>query len=106
MRFGFPGLPVPAEYGGRGQDLPTTVAAMEGLGYGCPDSGLIFAMNAALWTVTMPLVAFGSEAQKRRYLPGLCNGRLLGANGASEPEAGSDIFGMQTRASAVAIAGS
>ena len=55
-------------------------------------------MNAALWTVTMPIVAFGSEAQKQRYLPGLCDGRLLGANGASEPEAGSDIFGMQTRA--------
>ncbi len=97
-RFGFPGLPVPAEFGGQGQDLPTTVAAMEGLGYGCPDSGLIFAMNAALWTVTMPLVVFGSEAQKHRHLPGLCDGRLLGANGASEPEAGSDIFGMQTRA--------
>jgi L-prolyl-PCP dehydrogenase len=97
-RFGFPGLPVPPEFGGQGQDLPTTVAAMDGLGYGCPDSGLIFALNAALWTVTMPIVAYGSDAQKRRYLPGLCDGRLLGANGASEPEAGSDIFGMQTRA--------
>src|SRR5438105_10087791 len=71
---------------------------MEGLGYGCPDTGLIFALNAALWTVTMPIVVFGTEAQKRRYLPGLCDGRLLGANGASEPEAGSDIFGMRTRA--------
>ena len=46
----------------------------------------------------MPILAFGTEAQKRRYLPGLCDGRLLGANAASEPEAGSDIFGMQTRA--------
>jgi alkylation response protein AidB-like acyl-CoA dehydrogenase len=97
-RFGIPGLSVPEEYGGRGQDLPTTVAAMEGLGYGCRDSGLIFAINAALWTVTMPIVSFGTEAQKRRYLPGLCDGSLLGANGASEPEAGSDIFAMQTRA--------
>jgi alkylation response protein AidB-like acyl-CoA dehydrogenase len=68
------------------------------LGYGCPDTGLIFAINAALWTVTMPILAFGTEAQKQRYLPGLCNGRLLGSNAASEPEAGSDIFGMQTRA--------
>ena len=97
-RFGFPGLPVPTEHGGRGQDLLTTAAAMEGLGYGCRDSGLIFALNAALWTVTMPIVMFGTDAQKRRYLPGLCDGRLLGANGASEPEAGSDIFGMETRA--------
>jgi len=97
-RFGIQGLPVPAEYGGQGQDLETTVAAMEGLGHGCPDTGLIFAINAALWTVTMPILAFGTEAQKRRYLPGLCDGRLLGANAASEPDAGSDIFGMQTRA--------
>ncbi len=97
-RFGFPGLPVPTEFGGKGQDLLTTAAAMEGLGYGCRDSGLIFAINAALWTVTMPIVHFGTDDQKRRYLPGLCDGRLLGANGVSEPEAGSDIFGMQTRA--------
>jgi alkylation response protein AidB-like acyl-CoA dehydrogenase len=97
-QFGIPGLPVPAEYGGRGQDIPTTVAAMEALGYGCNDSGLIFGLNAALWTVTMPIVLYGTEAQKRRYLPGLCDGRILGANGASEPDAGSDIFDMQTRA--------
>ncbi len=97
-KFGLPGLPVPTEYGGQGQDLCTTIAAMEGLGYGCTDSGLIFALNAALWTVTLPIVIFGTDAQKRRYLPGICDGRLLGANGASEPEAGSDIFGMETRA--------
>ncbi len=97
-RFGLTGLPVAAEYGGRGQDLPTTVAAMEGIGYTCDDSGLIFAINAALWTVTMPIGLYGTDAQKRRYLPGLCDGSLLGANGASEPEAGSDIFAMTTTA--------
>jgi alkylation response protein AidB-like acyl-CoA dehydrogenase len=46
----------------------------------------------------MPILAFGTESQKQRYLPGLCDGRLLGANAASEQEAGSDIFSMQTRA--------
>jgi alkylation response protein AidB-like acyl-CoA dehydrogenase len=97
-RFGIPGLPVPEEFGGRGQDLPTTVAAMEALGYGCTDSGMIFALNAALWTVTMPIAQFGSEHQKRCYLPRLCDGTLIAANGASEPEAGSDIFAMRTRA--------
>ena len=95
---GIAGLPVPEEYGGRGQDLPTTVAAMEALGQGCTDTGMVFALNAALWTVTLPIVRFGSEEQKRRYLPGLCDGTLLGANGASEPSAGSDIFAMLTRA--------
>ena len=97
-RFGLLGLPVPTEYGGQGQDLPTTVAAVEGLGRGCSDTGLVFGTGASMWTVTMPMVAFGTDAQKRRYLPGLCDGRLLGANGASEPGAGSDIFGMETRA--------
>jgi alkylation response protein AidB-like acyl-CoA dehydrogenase len=100
-RFGLQGLPVPAEYGGRGEGLPETIAAMEGLGYGCPDNGLIFAINACLWTVTLPLVTFGTDAQKRRYLPRLCDGSLIGANGASEEEAGSDVFAMKTRAERV-----
>jgi alkylation response protein AidB-like acyl-CoA dehydrogenase len=97
-RFGVLGLPVPAEFGGQGADVPTAVAAMEGLGYGCPDTGLIFALNASLWTITMPILTFGTEAQKSRYLPALCDGRSFGANGASEPGAGSDIFSMTTRA--------
>ena len=87
---------MPVEYGGRGHDLLTTAAAMEGLGYACSDTGLVFAMGASLWTTTMSILAFGTEAQKHRYLPGLCDGTLLGANAASEPEAGSDIFSMQT----------
>jgi alkylation response protein AidB-like acyl-CoA dehydrogenase len=97
-RFGIQGLPVPVAYGGRGMDLPVTIAAMEGLGYGCPDNGLVFAINASLWTNTIPILLYGTEAQKRRYLPGLCDGTLIGANGASEAEAGSDIFSMTTRA--------
>jgi len=97
-RLGVLGLPVPVEYGGRGQDVATTVAAMEGLGYACSDTGLVFAAGASLWTVTMPILAFGSASHKRSYLPGLCDGSLLGANAATEPEAGSDIFSMQTTA--------
>lgn len=95
---GILGLPVPAEYGGQAQDPATTIAAMEGLGYGCPDNGLIFAANASLWTITLPILDFGSDLQKRKYLPGLCNGSIVGANAASEPNAGSDIFSMTTRA--------
>ncbi|AMV38350.1 acyl-CoA dehydrogenase family protein [Planctomyces sp. SH-PL62] len=97
-RFGAAGLPVPREFGGQGEEIETTVAAMEGLGYACPDTGLLFSLNASLWTITMPILVFGDEAQKRRYLPPLCDGRSFGANGASEPEAGSDIFSMKTRA--------
>src|SRR5262245_51662862 len=72
--FGIQGLTIPEDYGGRGLDLPTTVAALEGLGYGCADTGLIFAINACLWTVSMPLARFGTEAHQRRWLPGLCDG--------------------------------
>jgi alkylation response protein AidB-like acyl-CoA dehydrogenase len=97
-RFGILGLPVPTEFGGQGKDLPTAVAAVEGLGYACADTGLLFAASASLWTITMPILNFGTEEQKVRFLPGLCSGRSLGANGASEPEAGSDIFSMTTRA--------
>jgi alkylation response protein AidB-like acyl-CoA dehydrogenase len=97
-KFGAAGLPIPKEYGGQGEEIATTVAAMEGLGYACPDTGLLFSLNASLWTITMPILVFGDEAQKRRYLPPLCDGRSFGANGASEPEAGSDIFSMKTRA--------
>ena len=97
-RFGINGLPVPAVYGGRGLGLPETIAAMEGLGYGCGDNGLIFALNAALWTVTLPLATFGTEAQKQRYLPGLCDGSIVGANAASEASAGSDVFAMSAAA--------
>ena len=97
-RFGIQGLPIPEEYGGRGQSLSVTIAAMEGLGYGCEDNGLIFAINASVWTIALPILLYGSEEQKRRYLPGLCDGSIVGANGASETEAGSDIYSMSTRA--------
>ncbi len=97
-RFGICGLPVPEEFGGRGLGLAETIAAMEGLGYGCPDNGLIFALNAALWTVTLPLVKYGTDIQKQRFLRGICDGKIIGANAASEEQAGSDIFAMKATA--------
>ena len=97
-RFGLQGLPIPSEYGGQGLGLPTTIAAMEGLGYACPDNGLIFGINASLWTVAIPILRYGTPDQKQRYLPGLCDGSIIGANGASELYAGSDIFSMRATA--------
>jgi len=96
--FGVQGMPIPTEYGGRGSDAITTIAMMEGLGFGGSDQGLLFAINAHMWTTSIPLLMYGTEEQKRKYLPGLCDGSLIGANGTSEPEAGSDAFSMQTRA--------
>jgi alkylation response protein AidB-like acyl-CoA dehydrogenase len=95
--FGVQGLPIPKEYGGGNADPITTIAIMEGLGYGGSDQGLLFSINAHMWTNSIPLLKYGTEEQKKRYLPGLCDGNLIGANGASEPSAGSDIFSMQTQ---------
>jgi alkylation response protein AidB-like acyl-CoA dehydrogenase len=94
--FGVHGLPIPKEYGGQGADPVTTIAVMEGLGYGCLDQGLLFSINAHMWTNSIPILKYGTEEQKRKYLPRLCDGTLIGANGVSEPNAGSDVFSMQT----------
>lgn len=97
-KFGLLGMPVPKEYGGLGLALTDVIAVMEGLGYGGKDAGLLFSVNAHLWTNTIPLLLHGSEEQKRRWLPGLCDGTLVGANGATEPDAGSDVFALRTTA--------
>lgn len=96
--FGLLGLPMPAEYGGAGSDILTTMLALEGLGYGCTDNGLIFSVNAQLWAVETPIERFGTEEQKRRYLPELCNGSMIGAHAMSEPGSGSDAYALATTA--------
>ncbi len=97
-KMGILGLAIPEEYGGSGTDILTTMLIMEGLGYGCRDNGLIFAMNAQMWSVQHPILTFGTEAQKQKYLPGMCNGELIGAHGMSEPDSGSDAYSLHTRA--------
>jgi alkylation response protein AidB-like acyl-CoA dehydrogenase len=97
-RFGIQGLPFPEEYGGADADILTTMLAMEGLGYGCRDNGLTFAINAQMWSVQHPIHAFGTPEQKRKYLPGLCRGEMIGAHGMTEPGSGSDAFSLRTRA--------
>lgn len=96
--FGVQAMPIPKEQGGLGLGLTALIAVMEGLGYGCRDSGLLFSLNASLWTNSIPILLYGTDQQRRRYLPGLCDGSLIGANGASEPDSGSDVFAMRTTA--------
>lgn len=96
--FGLLGMPIPEPYGGTGLGLQALIAVMEGLGYGCRDQGLLFSINAHLWTSSIPILLHGTEEQKRLFLPGLCDGTLIGANCASEPDSGSDVFSMRTRA--------
>jgi alkylation response protein AidB-like acyl-CoA dehydrogenase len=97
-QFGVLGMPIPPEYGGLGLGLSSLLATMEGLGYGTRDQGLLFSINAHLWTNSIPILLYGTKEQRDRYLPRLTNGELIGANGASEPDAGSDIFSMRTSA--------
>ncbi|HEY1920549.1 MAG TPA: acyl-CoA dehydrogenase family protein [Streptosporangiaceae bacterium] len=95
---GLAGAAVPAEFGGGGADAVVTAALMEALGYGCPDTGLAFSLAAHGFACLMPIVAFGTTAQKQRWLPGLCGGELIAAHAITEPDAGSDALRLSTRA--------
>jgi alkylation response protein AidB-like acyl-CoA dehydrogenase len=96
--MGLQGLPVSEEYGGGGLDPLSTALALEAFGYGCHDGGLVFSIAAHLLSCVVPLWQHGSEEQKRRYLPGLCNGRLIGVHAMTEPGSGSDAFALRTKA--------
>lgn len=96
--FGAHGLPIPTKYGGMGMDSLTTVGVFEALGHGCKDAGLLFSIHAHLWTLASAIQLFGTEAQKQKWLPGLCNGSLIGGNAMSEPDSGSDAFSLRTSA--------
>ncbi|MFF8510059.1 acyl-CoA dehydrogenase family protein [Streptomyces sp. NPDC015492] len=92
------GLPVPRAYGGLGLDPLTCALALEGLGEGCRDNGLMIALGAHIWAAEIPLLLFGSEEQKTRYLPGLCDGRLIGAHAITEAGSGSDALSLTATA--------
>ena len=96
--IGLQGLPVPEAWGGSGADPVTTALALEALGYGCEDGGLVFAVCAHLLACVVPVWKNGSEEQRRRFLPGLCDGSLVAVNGMTEPTSGSDAFSIATRA--------
>ncbi|HVQ77317.1 MAG TPA: acyl-CoA dehydrogenase family protein [Candidatus Binatia bacterium] len=96
--IGIQGLPVPEEWGGSGLDPLSTAIALDGLGYGCEDGGLVFSLCAHLLSCVVPLWRFGTDEQKRRYLPGLCDGTLVGVHAMTEPGSGSDSFALKTRA--------
>jgi len=96
--FGIFGLPVPPQYGGTDQGIINTVMALEAIGYGCADNGLGLGIGGQIWAVQEPLMTFGNDAQKQKYLPGLANGTLVGSLGLTELDAGSDIMNLKTSA--------
>jgi alkylation response protein AidB-like acyl-CoA dehydrogenase len=97
-KVGLQGLPVPEEYGGTGADALSCAVALDAFGYGCRDGGLVFSLCAHLLACVVPVWKHANEGQKRHYLPGLCDGRIIGANAITEPGSGSDSFSMRTRA--------
>src|SRR5205807_3873103 len=90
------GIPFPHEFGGGGGDSLTYALAVEELAR--VDSSVAITMCAHTSLGTQPVYLFGSEEQKREWLPRLCSGERLGAFGLTEPEAGSDAGNTRTRA--------
>lgn len=94
--LGFMGHFVPQEYGGSGFDYLSYAISIEEISKACASTGIIVSVNNSL--VCSPLIDFGTEEQKQKYLPNLCNGTHLGCFALSEPEAGSDASSIRTTA--------
>lgn len=94
--MGLLGMMVPVEYGGAGMDAVSYALAMEEVSAGCASCGVIMSVNNSL--VCAPLLKFGSEAQKRAWLPQLASGAILGCYCLSEPGTGSDAAAQSTTA--------
>ena len=93
---GFLGIPVPKEYGGQGCDPLTYVMCVEELSKVCGTTGVIVSAHTSL--CCDPIQTFGTEEQKQKYLVPLAKGEKLGAFGLTEPGAGTDAQGQQTKA--------
>ncbi len=96
---GLVGIPVPPEYGGLGQSCLSTARIMEILGEISLDRGLLFSVAAHTFACVVPIWLYAHDPWKAEWLGPLSSGRWMGANAATETEAGSDIFSMRTTAS-------
>jgi butyryl-CoA dehydrogenase len=94
--LGLLGITVPEAYGGPGADYVSFALVAEELAFADASHSVIFGANASL--SVGPILNFGTEAQKRRYLPGLADGSLLGCYALTEPQAGSDAGSLTTAA--------
>jgi short-chain 2-methylacyl-CoA dehydrogenase len=94
--MGLFGLPFPEEYGGMGGDYLALCLALEELAR--VDSSVAITLEAGVSLGAMPVFRYGTEEQKREWLPRLCSGEMLGAFGLTEPECGSDAGGTRTTA--------
>ena len=95
-KAGFLGIPIPKEYGGQGCDVLTYVMCVEELAKVCGTTSIIVSAHTSL--CCDPILTYGTEEQKQKYLPDLASGRKIGAFGLTEPGAGTDAQGQQTKA--------
>ncbi len=95
-KAGFLGIPIPKEYGGQGCDILTYAMCVEELSKVCGTTGVIVSAHTSL--CCDPILTYGTEEQKQKYLPALAKGEKLGAFGLTEPGAGTDAQGQQTKA--------
>ncbi len=95
-KYGFMGIPFAKEYGGQGCDVLTYAMCVEELSKVCATTGVIVSAHTSL--CLDPIATFGTEEQKQKYLVPLCKGEKLGAFGLTEPGAGTDAQGVQTKA--------
>ena len=95
-KYGFLGIPVPKEFGGQGCDPLTYIICVEELSKVCGTTGVIVSAHTSL--CVDPIMTYGTPAQKEKYLVPLAKGEKLGAFGLTEPGAGTDAQGMQTKA--------
>ncbi len=93
---GYLGAIVPAEYGGAGLDYVTYGLIVEEIGRGCSSVRTVISVQTSL--VCSAIMKWGTEEQKRHYLPRLCSGEWLGCFGLTEPDTGSDAANQRTRA--------
>ena len=93
---GFLGIPVPKEYGGQGCDPLTYIMCVEEMSKVCGTTGVIVSAHTSL--CVDPIMTYGTEEQKQKYLVPLAKGEKLGAFGLTEPGAGTDAQGQQTKA--------
>ena len=96
--FGLAGLPIPEEYGGAGGSVIDCCLANEAIAEGGHDGGFNLSLGAHWVIGSVPIWLHGTEEQKKRYLPSLCDGTFIGAWASTEPEAGSDSAGLRTTA--------
>jgi alkylation response protein AidB-like acyl-CoA dehydrogenase len=95
-KAGFMGIPIPKEYGGQGCDVLTYAMCVEELAKVCGTTAVIVSAHTSL--CCDPILTYGTEEQKQKYLPDLASGRKIGAFGLTEPGAGTDAQGQQTKA--------